>query len=168
MKIMITGYSGSGKSTLCRKLSERYHTPFLHLDTIQFLPGWEVRADAEKQDIIRSFLDEHPDGWVIDGNYRSLSYERRCEEADVILQLLFNRLDCLFRCMYRYHIYKGKNRPDMTEGCNEKLDWEFLRWILWDGRSKEIRQCYQRIREQYPDKVVVIRNQRQLDSYLKH
>lgn len=168
MKIMITGYSGSGKSTLCRKLSERYHTPFLHLDTIQFLPGWEVRADTEKQDIIRSFLNEHPDGWIIDGNYRSLSYERRCEEADVILQLLFNRLDCLFRCMHRYHVYRGKNRPDMTEGCNEKLDREFLRWILWDGRSKEIRQHYQCIREQYPDKVVVIRNQRQLDSYLKH
>ena len=64
MKIMITGYSGSGKSTLCRKLSERYHTPFLHLDTIQFLPGWEVRADAEKQDMIRSFLDEHPGDWI--------------------------------------------------------------------------------------------------------
>ena len=70
--------------------------------------------------------------------------------------------------MHRCHIYKGKNRPDMTEGCNEKLDREFLRWILWDGRSKEIRQRYQRIREQYPDKVIVIRNQRQLDSYLKH
>ena len=43
MKIMITGYSGSGKSTLCRKLAEHYQLPFLHLDSIQFLPGWEVR-----------------------------------------------------------------------------------------------------------------------------
>lgn len=26
---------------------------------------------------------------MIDGNYKALSYERRCEEADVIIQMLF-------------------------------------------------------------------------------
>lgn len=55
----------------------------------------------------------------------------------------------------------------MAEGCNEKLDPEFVRWILWEGRSRKIRDRYRRIREQYPDKVIVLRNQRQLDAYLK-
>lgn len=167
MKIAIMGYSGSGKSTLCRRLHERYQVPALHLDTVQFLPDWEVRSDAEKQAIVRSFLDEHSGGWVIDGNYNGLSYERRCEEADVIIQLLFGRLDCLFRCVRRYRTYKGKSRPDMTAGCNEKIDGEFVRWILWDGRSRKIRERYRRVREQYPEKTVVLRNQRQLDAYLK-
>lgn len=167
MKIMITGYSGSGKSTLCRKLQERYSVPALHLDTVQFLPDWKERAAAEKQEIVRAFLDEHPGGWVIDGNYSGLSYERRCEEADVIIQMLFGRLNCLLRCVRRYHIYKGKSRPDMTEGCNEKIDGEFIRWILWEGRSQKIRERYRRVREKYPEKIVVIRNQRQLDACLK-
>ena len=81
--------------------------------------------------------------------------------------MLFNRLDCLFRCARRYRTYKGKSRPSMAEGCNEKLDPEFVRWILWEGRSRKIRDRYRRIREQYPDKVIVLRNQRQLDAYLK-
>lgn len=167
MKIAIMGYSGSGKSTLCRRLHEQYQLPMLHLDTVQFLPDWKERAAAEKQEIVRAFLDEHPGGWVIDGNYSGLSYERRCGEADVIIQLLFNRLDCLFRCVRRYHMYKGKSRPDMAEGCNEKIDREFIRWILRDGRTKKIRARYQHVQKQYPGKVVVIKNQRQLDAYLK-
>ena len=167
MKILITGYSGSGKSTLCRKLQERYELPSLHLDAVQFLPAWKTRAKTEQQRVVQAFLDEHPDGWVIDGNYKALSYERRCEEADVIIQMLFGRLDCLSRCLRRYRIHKGSNRPDMTEGCDEKIDWEFIRWILWDGRKREKRDLFRLTRECYPNKAIVIRNQRDLDSYLR-
>ena len=167
MKIMVTGYSGSGKPTICRRLQERYQLPVLHLDAVQFLPGWKVRAKAGQQRIVQTFLNEHPDGWVIDGNYKALSYERRCEEADVIIQMLFGRLDCLSRCLRRYRINKGTNRPDMTKGCDEKIDWEFIRWILWDGRTWQRRDLYRRTQSQFPEKVVVIRNQRQLDRYLR-
>lgn len=166
MTIMVSGYSGSGKSTICRKLQDRYQLPALHLDAVQFLPGWKVRPKAEQQHLIQSFLDEHPDGWVIDGNYKALSYERRCEEADVIVQLLFGRLDCLSRCLRRYRINRGHNRPDMTEGCDEKIDWEFIRWILWDGRTRQRRDLYRNTRSQFHEKIIVIRNQRQLDRYL--
>lgn len=167
MKIMVTGYSGSGKSTICRKLQDCCQLPALHLDAVQFLPGWKVRAKAGQQRIVQTFLNEHPDGWVIDGNYKALSYERRCEEADVIIQMLFGRLDCLSRCLRRYRINKGTNRPNMTKGCDEKIDWEFIRWILWDGRTWQRRDLYRRTQSQFPEKVVVIRNQRQLDRYLR-
>lgn len=166
MKIMITGYSGSGKSTLCRKLAESFRLPSLHLDTVQFLPGWEVRPAEEKQKIVADFLDNNSGGWVIDGNYTKLSYERRAEEADVIVQLLFNRIDCLCRCRKRFTKYRGTSRPDMTQGCPEKLDWAFVQWILRKGRTKEVRNRFADVRKQYPDKVVVIKNQRQLDEYL--
>lgn len=55
----------------------------------------------------------------------------------------------------------------MAEGCSEKLDREFVRWILWEGRSKTIRERYRKVREQYPEKVIVLKNQRQLDRYRK-
>lgn len=167
MKIEIMGYSGSGKSTLCRKLADTYGLPALHLDTVQFLPNWKERDEKEKQKIVQDFLDCNRDGWVIDGNYTKLSYEQRVEEADIVIQLLFGRVNCLFRCIKRFKLYRGKSRPDMTAGCEEKLDWEFIKWILWEGRLKNKRERYIRIQKQYSDKVVVIKNQRQLDHYLK-
>ena len=161
------GYSGSGKSTLCRNLSEKYGIPALHLDTVHFLPNWKVREDSEKQRIVASFLDDNPDGWVIDGNYIKLSYDRRVEEADIVIQMLFGRINCLWRCTRRYHAYKGKSRPDMAVGCNEKMDWEFVKWILWKGRTKQAKERYKKLQKMYPDKVIVIKNQKQLNKYMK-
>lgn len=167
MKIAIMGYSGSGKSTLCRNLSEKYNIPALHLDAVNFLPNWEKREEHEKQCLVTSFLNNNSEGWVIDGNYTKLSYERRVEEADIVIQMLFGRLNCLWRCTKRYHTYKGQSRPDMAEGCNEKLDWEFVKWILWEGRTRQAAERYKKLRKTYPEKVVVIKNQKQLDRFMK-
>ena len=73
MKIAILGFAGSGKSTLAQTLGEITGAPVLHLDTVQFLPNWEVRDMAEKQRMVEDFLDSHL-SWIIDGNYRKLSY----------------------------------------------------------------------------------------------
>ena len=160
------GYCGSGKSTLCRELAERYHLPSLHLDTVQFLPGWQVRNAEEKQDLVRTFLEEHADGWVIDGNYSKLYFDERAEAADLIVLMLFNRVNCFFRCLKRYSLYRGKTRPDMTGGCPEKFDAEFMRWILWEGRGKATRERFRAVSSRYPGKVTVLKNQRQLDRFL--
>ena len=53
----------------------------------------------------------------------------------------------------------------MAEGCTEKLDWEFVKWVLRDGRKQKTRDLFQRIQTQYADKVVVIKNQKQLDKW---
>lgn len=166
MKIAILGYSGSGKSTLARNLSEKYNIPVLHFDTVQFLPNWEIRVQEEKERMTKDFLDAN-DAWVIDGNYSKLSYQRRMEEADVIILLLFNKISCLYRVTRRYLKYKDSTRPDMAEGCNEKLDWEFIKWILRDGRTEESRQRYQGVLARYPEKTILIKNQRQLDDVQK-
>ena len=122
----------------------------------------------EQQHLVETFLDDHnSDGWIIDGNYGNLSYARRADEADCIVLMLFGKLDCLFRCAARYRKYKGTSRPDLPAGCLEKMDWEFVKWILWESRTKKARNRYERLRKQYPDKVVLIRNQRQLDFYWK-
>ena len=163
MKIAIIGYSGSGKSTLARKLGEQYDVPVLHFDTVQFRPGWEIRPQQSKEVMTRVFLYLHSD-WVIDGNYSKLYFERRMEEADVIILLLFNKFSCLYRVTRRYLKYKNNTRPDMAQGCEEKLDWEFVKWILRGGRTKESRQRYKGVIAQYPEKTIVIKNQRQLDN----
>ena len=166
MKIAIMGYSGSGKSTLAQKLGEHYQCDVFHFDAVQFLPGWEVRDFDERMRLSKEFLDTH-DSWVIDGTYSRFHLERRLEEADLIIVMLFNRFNSLYRVTKRYLTYRDKTRPDMAEGCNEKLDWEFVKWVLRDGRKQKTKDLFQRIQTQYADKVVVIKNQRQLDRWNK-
>ncbi len=81
------------------------------------------------------FLTKHK-AWVIDGNYSWCYYQERMQEADQIIFLNFLPLTCLFRAFKRYLKYRGKVRESMAADCPERFDWEFIRWILWDGRSK--------------------------------
>lgn len=165
MRIMIVGYSGSGKSTLAKALSAHYSIPVLHLDTVHHMPGWQERDRDSECRIVEDFLNAN-ESWVIDGNYQKICHERRLESADMIIMLLFGRLTCFYRAYRRYKTYKGKSRPDMTEGCSEKFDRTFRRWLLIDGRKKERRQRFDDIRKKYPERVTVIRNQRALDKFV--
>lgn len=54
----------------------------------------------------------------------------------------------------------------MAPACPEKLDLEFIRWILWEGRQRKQRDRCQVTCSQYADKVLVLKNQKQVDDYL--
>lgn len=165
MRIMVVGYSGSGKSTLSEKLGKKYRLPVLYLDQVHWLPGWQEQERVREQVIVQEFLDLHGQ-WVIDGNYSALHYEQRLALADWIIFMNFNRARCLMRAWRRYVHYRHKTRPSMAGGCPEKMDWEFVRWILHDGRTKARRQGFEKLKRQYGHKVLVIKNQRQLDRLL--
>lgn len=164
MKIAIIGYSGCGKSTLADYLKEKYHIPVLYLDCIHWLPGWEERSQAEEKMLVKQFLDQNT-SWVIDGNYANLCYQRRLEEADRIIYMNFNRFTCLCRAVKRYVRYRGKTRESMTEDCPEKLDLEFIWWILYAGRTREYKKRYRNVLKRYASKTIVIKNQRQLTAF---
>lgn len=166
MKIAIIGYSGCGKSTLARYLGKKYKAEVLYLDKVHWLPGWREQERDREKAAVRRFLDTHS-SWVIDGNYGDLLYGRRLREADQILFLNFNRVACLCQALKRYLRFRGQSRDSMTPGCPEKLDAEFVRWILWDGRRKKYRDRYRAVMRKYPEKVVVIRGQRELERYKK-
>ena len=166
MKIAVIGYSGAGKSTLARALGERLSCPVLHLDSVYHGPNWTERNDGEVMGEIVDFLDSH-DAWVIDGEYPRFHFERRIEEADRVIIMDFNRFACLWRAWKRARRYRGQTRPDMAEGCTEKMDLEFLSWLLWKGRSKRRKLRLKGICEKYPDKATVLKNQRQIDRYLE-
>ena len=88
MKISIIGYSGSGKSTLADKLATYYSIPKLHIDTLQFQPGWQESNRDWMLKEMQTFLAKN-ENWVIDGNYTWCCYEERMEEADQIIFLNF-------------------------------------------------------------------------------
>ncbi|MFR6848332.1 topology modulation protein [Streptococcus pneumoniae] len=145
MKITIIGYSGSGKSTLAEKLSNYYSIPKLHMDTLQFQPGWQDSDCEWMLTEIKNFLTKHK-AWVSFLNFLPLT--------------------CLFRAFKRYLKYRGKVRESMAADCPERFDWEFIRWILWDGRSKTQKENYQKLCQEYSHKVTILRNQRELDQFL--
>lgn len=163
---MIIGYSGSGKSTLASLFSKKYDLPLLYLDTTHFLPGWVIRPSEERAKIVEDFLNTN-ESWVIDGNYSKVFYERRLEEADEIIFMNFNRINCFFRAWKRYRTHRGKRRESCAEGCNEKFDREFMKWILYKGRTKAAKARYQKVITEYADKLTVIKNQRELSRFIK-
>ncbi len=166
-KIAIIGYSGSGKSTLAQKLGKKYGCDVLHLDRLHWLPGWKERENQESIAILSKFMDAR-DNWIIDGNYSSLCYQKRMEEATKIIYLEFPRRICLYRAVKRYLLHRGRSRSSMTEGCEEKIDREFLGWILRDGRDKAHRERHRGVCKAYPEKSVVLKSPRAVRHYLAH
>ena len=165
MKIVIIGYSGSGKSTLAKTLSAHYNIPVLHLDSIHFKPGWVERSDEDSNKIVRQFINENQ-SWVIDGNYRNIATER-FGLADQIIFLNYNRFTCLKGVVKRYFDNKGKSRSDMTDGCEEKLDFTFLWWVFFKGRSKERRKRLIAYTKNHKNSLI-FKNRKKLNKYLQN
>jgi len=166
MKIAVIGYSGSGKSTLAGQLGDLYNSPVLYLDKIQFEANWKERNIETAKIMVKRFMEEN-NKWVIDGNYTKFFREKRLEEADMIIFLSFSRWTCLRQAYNRYHEYKGKTRESTAADCEEKLDFEFIKWILFDGRSKERKKQYDDTIFKYGSKVEILKNREDLELFLR-
>ncbi len=161
-KISIIGCSGSGKSTLSRKLHEKLNIPVYHLDAINWKPNWEATS-REKFDKLQNKLVKKSD-WIIDGNYnRTLNI--RLEAADTIIFLDFPKWICIQRVIKRYLMYRNTNRPDMNEGCKEKLDFDFLKWI-WNYNKNNKPGVLKLLTEKKSKKIIIIKSQKQVNEFI--
>lgn len=131
-RILIIGCGGAGKSTLAKQLGEQLSLPVHHLDRLYWRPGW-TPAPADEWRRVQQSLCNTP-RWIIEGNYGS-TMDLRLAACDTVIFLDYPRRVCLWRVIKRFLIYRGRARPDMTEGCPERLTWEFLRWI-WRYRRE--------------------------------
>ncbi len=166
MKIVVIGYSGCGKSTLAAAFAEKYELPIMYLDKVHWLSGWQEQELSVKEKTVGDFLDSNSE-WVIDGTYGRLHFERRMEEADMIVILRFGALTCLWRVIRRYFEYRGKTRASMTEGCDEKIDLEFIKWVVFDGRKRKRKFLFAKVEALYADKTTVLKTPRALNKFYK-
>ncbi len=60
----------------------------------------------------------------------------RFREADTIIFIDLPTLSCLWGVITRYFEYRNRTRPDMSEGNNERLNMDFLLWILFYRRTR--------------------------------
>ena len=163
-RIVVIGCSGSGKSTFSRKLQQLTGNPLHHLDKLFWLPDWELRS-AEEQDRIQKELVKE-ENWIIDGNYQR-SLPIRLERADTVFFFDYPRRLCLYRALKRIVSNRKRTRPDMGEGCPERFDWEFMKFI-WNF-NKNNRPGLIALLDQAPDGIAIqhFRRPREAANYLR-
>jgi adenylate kinase family enzyme len=137
-RVLVIGSPGAGKSTLARALSARTGLPLHNLDRMHWLPGWVERDRAEGLAELRAVLAQ--ERWIIDGNYGS-SLPERLTRADTVVWLDYPTHLCLARVFKRWWQYRGQTRPDMTEGCPENLNLEFLHYVLTFRKAWQLRNA---------------------------
>jgi adenylate kinase family enzyme len=136
-RVLVIGSPGAGKSTLSHALTARTGLPLFHMDKLHWLPGWIERDRDEARGIVEQVLAQ--DRWIIDGNYGS-TLPLRIKRADTVVWLDYPTWLCLARVFKRWWQYRSRARPDMTEGCPENLNVEFLLYVLsfraaWHARN---------------------------------
>ena len=151
-RVMIIGCGGSGKSTLATQLGRKLSLPVHHLDRLFWRPGWiEPPKDDWREGQER--LCEEPE-WILDGNYGG-TMDVRFAAADTIIFLDVSTLTCLVGVFQRFFRFRGRTRPDMTEGCPERLEWPFLKWI-WTYRRDRLPKILRKLNELKSGKNVII------------
>jgi adenylate kinase family enzyme len=83
MRIVVIGNSGGGKSVLARRLATELRAPLVELDTVLWLPGWQL-ASAEAYDREHARLVAQ-DRWIIEGLGTRASVPARLERATHIV-----------------------------------------------------------------------------------
>ncbi|MEP6900693.1 MAG: DNA topology modulation protein [Actinomycetota bacterium] len=131
-KILVIGSGGAGKSTFAKRLSEETGIEVIHLDRIYWRAGWTQPPKDEWRKTVENLLKGKE--WIMDGNFGG-TMEMRLAACDAAIFLDLPRHVCLYRILKRRLTYRNTNRPDMTEGCHEKIDFKFLKWI-WDYPKK--------------------------------
>ena len=127
-RILIIGSGGAGKSTFARSLHEATGIELIHLDKVFWKPNWVETPKDEWKKTVEDLLTK--DSWIMDGNFGG-TMEMRIAACDTVIFLDLPRTICVWRAYKRVLIYKKNSRPDMAEGCDEKFDLKFLKWI-WD------------------------------------
>lgn len=130
-RISIIGSGGAGKSTLARKLGEITGLPVIHLDKLHWRPGWVEPPKGEWRRTVEELVKR--DEWIIEGNFGG-TMKTRLATSDTVIFLDYSKAVCLRRVIKRRLMYRNTTRPDMGEGCNEKIDLEFLSWV-WNFRK---------------------------------
>ena len=162
-RIIIIGCGGAGKSTLARKLGEMLDIPVVHLDKLFWKPGW-VETTAEEFDALLA-MELAKDHWIMDGNFNRTMPER-IKRCDTIIYLDFSRFACLTGMLKRIITTYGTVRPDMGEGCPERIDLDFLKWV-WNFNKNKRESYYKMLNEAENVETIVLKNRRAVKLFLK-
>jgi len=158
-RIAVLGISGSGKTTFAQKLGEKMQLPVYHMDQLFWGPSWqETPADEWKQ---QEKVILNKDQWILEG-YIDETCPDRMARADLIIYLDFSGWVCALNGLKRWWRYRFEPRPEMAEGCTEKLDLRYL-WVML--ARKERSAIEEAIKTANHQNVIRLRSLREANEY---
>jgi adenylate kinase family enzyme len=167
-RIVIVGTAGAGKSTLARQLGKLLQIPVIHLDALNWQPGWKVLTKDE----FRSRLSEAiaGDAWITDGNYALLTFDIRMPRADLVIWVEQPILRCLWRVAKRAIQTQFRAEERLADGCKEDIGrlWERVRFIARFNRVNRPRIEAARMIYGANVPVIVLRGDKALSSFLRN
>jgi adenylate kinase family enzyme len=164
-RVLIVGSGGAGKSTLARRLGAATGIEVVHLDVLHWRPDWTEAPKAEFLQAVEDALKKA--AWIMDGNFGG-TMEMRLKACDTVIFLDFPRLVCLYRVIKRRLTYRSRHRPDMSAGCNEKIDYEFLHWV-WTFPKRAKAEIEERLKRFENEKNVIrLHSKKEVEDFLKN
>lgn len=162
-RVLILGCGGSGKSTLARQLGVITGLEVIHLDRLFWRADWKSLSREEFDAVLAEELEKTR--WIMDGNYdRTVSM--RLKKCDTVIMLDYSRWTCLFGVCKRILTHYGKTRPDMGDGCPERFDWEFMKWV-WNYNRDRRPKMLKLLEEEKNAQILIFHNRRQLRDFLQ-
>ncbi|MBE1556777.1 AAA family ATPase [Sporosarcina limicola] len=161
-KIHIIGSVGSGKTTLAKWLSTKLDIPFYELDNIvwkRHKSGDIRRNDEERDEYLSTLVDS--DSWIIEG----VHYEwvlQSFQKADLIIVLDTAYSKRTVRIIKRFILQKVG-----LEQANYKPTFEILRRMFtWNANyEKDSKPEIVAILSQYNDKLIILKNDSEIEEY---
>lgn len=161
-RVVVVGRGG--KTSLAKAIGVQFALPFLELDSVVWLPDWKPRDRAERAEIIEQWIDDHSDGWVIDGETVDAAGRQLTNRADDVIWL-----DLPFATVFRRVIFRSVNRIRSHEKvCGENFEtwrhsflssdsliFQHLMWLVsgrWQRRKQKLAALLQ---ELGPEQTVV-------------
>lgn len=132
-KVVIIGNIAGGKTRLSRKLSTLHSLPLTHIDSIQFLPGMQMRPLADTRTALNSVTSQ--DAWIVDGFGPLDLLEKRFALADKIVFIdlpLWRHYWWAIKRQFFINLFT--RRSELPEGCNE------MTWAHTQKLFKTLRQ----------------------------
>lgn len=127
-RVVVMGAGGTGKSTFSQKLSNKTNLPVFNLDKLFWKPNWVEREKDEYLKLHTEWINQKE--WIIDGNGYSCM-KSRFERADTIIFLDYSRAISIPSAIVRAFKFYGKERPMMQQNCREKIDINFLKFLIY-------------------------------------
>lgn len=163
-KLLLIGPGGSGKSTLAAAMAARTKLPLVHLDTIFWHAGWVETPREEWTRTVEDLIQA--DAWIMDGNYGG-TLDRRLAACDGVVFLDMPTYLCAWRILRRRWQFQGRSRPNMAEGCPEKLGLDFVYWVLtYRYRRRPAILAKLRLARAAGKHVVVLASRRDVQAFL--
>ncbi len=161
-RIAVIGCPGSGKTTLSNELGLLLNRTVIHLDKVLWNPNWQMLPYDERKVIHDDLIAQ--DKWLIDGMWRSHLVDR-FKRATTVIFLDYKRSVSLHRALKRRIKYAGKQRDDIADGCLEKLDNDFMRYI-WSFRKNVRPLIYNLIKDNPQISVVILSSSKTAKRFL--